>query len=208
MRPARIVVCFVVLALGTAQADAPIELEEDRFDRSAGHHGVVLLEVNWGRQWGCAGLDNAQLQALTFSQLPGGPALALTTPSRLFVDNRYKIYALLAEPGEYILTGFDVKVAKSVSDVGHRVAEGQNYGSFDVAAGEFVYIGHFGLDCTEDPIPWRYYIEGTEDFERYVAEFRERFPFVGDVPVEFRLFSTDVIGTSYSLATQHFPARP
>ena len=208
MRPTAIVVCSVVLALGAAKADAPIELDKDRFDRSAGRHGVVLLEINWGRQWGCAGLDNAQLQALTFSKSPGEPTLALKTPSRLFVDDRYKAYALLIEPGEYFLTGLDVKVAKSVSDVGHLVAEGQNYGSFDVAAGEFVYIGHFGLDCTEDPIPWRYYIEGKEDFERYIAGFRERFPFVGDVPVEFRLFETDMFGASYSLATQDFPAPP
>jgi len=180
----------------------PVELSEEGLIKSAGQHGVIVFEVNWGRQWGCAGLDNAQLQALSFSRLPDGPPLDLKTPSRLFVNDSYKGYALLVEPGEYVLTGFDVKVAKSVSDVGHLVAEGEDYGSFDVKAGEFVYIGHFSLDCSQEAVPWRYYMQSTEDFEQFVRGVRKHYPFVGEVEVEYRLFDTDVLGFPYSLSNE------
>ena len=159
----------------------------------------MLLEANWGRRWDCAGLDNAQLQSLTFAQRANGPALELKTPSRLFVDNSFKPYALIVKPGEYFLVGFDIKIAKSSTEVGHLVGEELDGGSFTVAAGEFVYIGHFGLDCTAQPMLWRYYIEGKDEFERYAAGFRERFPFVGDTPVQFRLFDTTLFGSEYSL---------
>lgn len=191
----------VVAALcSTVVSAEPVELSEKALIKSAGQHGVIVFEVNWGRQWGCAGLDNAQLQALTFSRLPDGPTLDLKTPSRLFVDDSYKGYALLVEPGEYVLTGFDVKVAKSVRDVGHLVAEGQDYGRFSIAGGEFVYIGHFSLDCSEEAIPWRYYMQSAEDFEQFIQGFKKHYPFVGEVDVEYRLFETDVFGFPYSLS--------
>jgi hypothetical protein len=193
----------VVAALcSTVVSAEPVELSEKALIKSARQHGVIVFEVNWGRQWGCAGLDNAQLQALTFSRLPDGPTLDLKTPSRLFVDDSYKGYALLVEPGEYVLTGFDVKVAKSVRDVGHLVAEGQDYGRFSVAGGEFVYIGHFSLDCSEEAIPWRYYMQSTEDFAQFVRGFKRHYPFVGEVDVEYRLFDTDVFGFPYSLSDE------
>jgi len=166
-----------LLGAGVALTAKPVDLNEESFDASSGEHGVILFEVNWGRRWNCAGADNAQL-------------------------NRFSPYALLIEPGEYALTGFDVKIAWSMTDIVHAVwnAEKAGYaGTFTVAPGEFVYIGHFGLDCSSEPIPWRYYIEGADEFDRYVEGFRERFPFVGEVTVEFRLFQSTLFGTEYSL---------
>jgi len=175
--------------------------------------GLILLEVNWGRQWGCAGLDNAQLQKMTFVRM-AGPAdpgrdsrIKLKTPSRLFVDNRYQTYALLVEPGVYALSGFDIKVAHSTSKVGHLVADSDDLfagetptgGTFSVAQGEVVYIGNFSLDCSQEAVPWRYYIEEQEEFDRYVAWIREKYPSLGEHPVKFRLFSTERFGNNYSL---------
>jgi hypothetical protein len=204
----------LLLALTTVSRAAEYqELTERGFERLDGQYGIILLAVNWGRRWGCAGLDNAQLQTLTFARLSDQSTLVddttikLKTPSRLFVDNVYKPYALSVKPGVYGLAGFDVKIARSVSDVGHMIGNTSNLfddskpvgGTFSVSKGEIVYIGHFSLDCAEEPIPWRFYIEGQEEFDKYVAEFKERFPYVGDTPVRFRLFATTMFGLDYSL---------
>jgi hypothetical protein len=98
-------------------------------------------------------------------------------------------------------------VARSSSDVVHLKGDAANLikdkksigGTFTVAPGEIVYIGHFGLDCAKEPFLWRYYIEGRKDFDRYVAGFRKEFPFVQNKPVQFRLFSTIMFGQAYSL---------
>jgi len=199
-----LIIIASLLGAGVASAQKPVDLNEESFSASSGEHGVIVFEVNWGRRWSCAGADNAQLQQLTFTYTADGRAstVDLRTPSRLQVDNRFIPYALLIEPGEYGLTGFDVKIAWSMTDIVHAVwnAEKAGYaGTFTIAPGEFVYIGHFGLDCSSEPIPWRYYIEGADEFERYIEGFRERFPFVGNVPVQFRLFETTLFGTEYSL---------
>jgi hypothetical protein len=115
--------------------------------------------------------------------------------------------AFLLEPGRYALSGYDVKVAISQENTQHRqgtesqlVPDGKpTGGSFAVAAGEIVYIGHFALDCTKEPIPWRYHINGSRDFERYVAGFRHAFPFIRDAPVHYRLFDTTQFGEAYTL---------
>jgi hypothetical protein len=72
-------------------------------------------------------------------------------------------------------------------------------GTFTVNPGEIVYVGHFGLDCGAEPFLWRNYIDGRGDFERYVDGFREKFPYVKHVPVQFRLFSTQLFGNPYTL---------
>ena len=33
-------------------------------------NGVVLLDINWGRWWGCGGHENAQLISLAFDSSP------------------------------------------------------------------------------------------------------------------------------------------
>jgi hypothetical protein len=202
------------MAISTlAGADAPQELTKRAFAQYGKEKGTVLLQVNWGRKWGCAGLENAQLQRLGFSRLPLTAAstqqseFLLRTPSRLFAKDADLVYAMLIEPGEYALVEFDVKLAESVSSVGHlrgTVADlfsgdQPTGGTFSVAPGEIVYLGHFSLDCSQEPIPWRYYIEGRSEYARYVEGVRKRFPFLGDTPVRFALFSTTRFGMPYSL---------
>jgi hypothetical protein len=189
-------------------AAEPVNLSADTYKADL---GVLIIQVNWGRTWKCGQFENAQLQALTFTKSPiDAPtpvSLDLETPSKLFVDNKFLPYAFVIQPGEYVLTAFDVKVARSVSDIGHIKPSQDDLikggkpvgGTFTVSPGEIVYVGHFGLDCGAEPFLWRNYIQGRKDFERYVDGFREKFSFVKDAPVQFRLFSTQLFGHPFTL---------
>lgn len=191
-----------------AVADEPVNLSENTYKADL---GVIIIQINWGRTWKCGQYENAQLQALTFTKLPNDNpkqiTLELRTPSKLFVDNKFLPYIFVVLPGEYDLTAFDVKLASSITDVAHILGSKENLikdgkpvgGSFTVNPGEIVYVGHFGLDCGAEPFLWRYYVEGRADFEKYVDGFRKKFPFVKNVPVHFRLFSTQQLGNSYFL---------
>ena len=219
MRCRLFVISLVIAVITSTSALAYEVLANDNGDR-LDSSGLILLEVNWGRQWGCAGLDNAQLQKMTFKRLPdtalpdGDVTIKLKTPSRLFVDNRYQSYALLIEPGVYALSGFDVKIAQSTSKLGHLIAKPKDLfdddkpigGTFTVAVGEIVYIGHFSLDCSQEPVPWRYYIETLDEFDHYVSGFRTEFPNIGDRPVHYRLFSTEMFGSAYTLENNVTPS--
>lgn len=189
-------------------AAEPVNLTETTYKADL---GVLIVQANWGRAWKCGQFENAQLQALTFTKSPidtsESVTLDLETPSKLFVDNKFLPYAFVIQPGDYVLTAFDVKVARSVSDVAHIKGSKNNLiqdgkpvgGTFTVDPGEIVYIGHFGLDCGEEPFLWRNYIQNREDFEGYVASFREKYPFAKQVPVQYRLFSTEFFGRSFTL---------
>ncbi len=190
------------------ESAAPIDLSEASYKADA---GVILIQVNWGRSWRCGRYENAQIHAMRFTRSPfdsaASESLELETPSRLAVDNKFLPYAYVVPPGEYALSGFDVKVARSESDVGHIAASKEKLlkdgkavgGTFSVGGGEVVYIGHFGIDCGAEPFLWRYYIESRNDFERYVVGFRKKFPFLKAVPVRYRLFSTEVLGRPFEL---------
>jgi hypothetical protein len=201
-----LIIIFVLFA-SDAFADYD-KLSRGNYEEYKNEKAVILYGVNWGRRWGCAGFDNAQLQSLIFSRIDSvsndldGEDIVLNTPAKLFAKNVSESYAIIVEPGEYALTGFDIKIAKSQSDVSHIKAKNMDLfengkpagGSFKVNAGEIVYIGDFGLDCAGDePIPWRYYIQ-KEDFESYVAGFKEKYKFIGDEQVIYRLFRTDKFG--------------
>ena len=189
-------------------AAEPVSLSADTYKADL---GVLVIQVNWGRTWKCGQFENAQLQALTFTKspldAPESVSLALETPSKLFVDNKFLLYAFVIQPGEYVLTAFDVKVARSVTDVAHINGSKDNLikdgkpvgGTFTVNPGEIVYVGHFGLDCGAEPFLWRSYIDGRGDFEKYIGGFREKFPFVRQVPAQYRLFSTQLFGNPFSL---------
>jgi hypothetical protein len=189
-------------------AAEPVNLSEETYKSGL---GVIIVQMNWGRAWKCGQYENAQLQALTFTKSPidglEQVSLALETPSKLFVDNKFLPYAFVVQPGEYVLTGFDVKIARSESDVAHIIGSKDSLikdgkllgGSFTVNPGEIVYIGHFGLDCGAEPFLWRYYIDDRNEFEKYIAGFRQKFPFVKSAPVQFRLFSTQLLGNPFSL---------
>lgn len=189
-------------------AAEPVSLSADTYKADL---GVLVIQVNWGRTWKCGQFENAQLQALTFTKSPlDAPelvSLALETPSKLFVDNKFLPYAFVIQPGEYVLTAFDVKVARSVTDVAHINGSKHNLikdgkpvgGTFTVNPGEIVYVGHFGLDCGAEPFLWRSYIDGRGDFEKYIGGFREKFPFVRQVSAQYRLFSTQLFGNPFAL---------
>lgn len=202
-----VIAIFAVLSSQVMAAE-PVALSEEAYQANL---GVIIIQVNWGRTWKCGQFENAQLQALTFVKSPidksDSISLELETPSKLFVDDKYLPYAYVVQPGEYLLTAFDVKVARSTTDVLHIMGTKDNLikggkpvgGKFIIKPGEIVYIGHFGLDCGAEPFLWRYYIDGREEFERYIEGFRKKFPFVEGVPVQFRLFSTELLGNPYML---------
>lgn len=200
---------LVFAALPTLVAAAePVSFTESTYKADL---GVLIIQVNWGRTWKCGQFENAQLQALTFTKSPTDTpepiSLDLVTPSKLFVDNKFLPYAFVIQPGEYALTAFDVKVARSISDVAHIIGSKDNLikdgkplgGTFTVNPGEVVYVGHFGLDCGAEPFLWRSYINGREDFESYIGGFRAKFPFAKQVPAQFRLFSTQLFGRPFAL---------
>lgn len=206
-----LLIIVLLLIAGTLAAEHGQALSESGYRAARSELGIVVLEVNWGRRWDCAGYENAQLQKLEFraGSTTGftGRRLELETPSKLFVDDEYLPLAIMVEPGTYAITGFDVKTARSVSDIGHWIADESDLieggraigGSFKVGAGEIVYLGHFTLDCDDSVMPWRLYLGNREEFERYVARFREWHPYTADVDVEFRLFDTDRLGTPFVL---------
>lgn len=198
---------FVVLPTLGVAAD-PINLSEDTYKAEL---GVIIIQINWGRRLKCGQFENAQVQALTFTKSPADSpeqvSLELETPSKLFVDNQFLPYAYVVQPGEYVLTAFDVKIARSRTNVAHiksspdkLIKDGKPVGgSFVVNPGEIVYVGHFGLDCAAEPFLWRYYIDSREEFEKYIKGFREKYPFLKQVPVQYRLFSTQVLGHPFTL---------
>ena len=167
----------------------------------------MLLDVYWNRVWRCGKFENAQLRSLVFEKGPLAPAaqpglqLSLENPSELAAPRNFVPYAFVVDPGEYHLTDFAVKFARSVSDVGvHRasreslVADGRSRaGTFEVAAGEAVYIGNFAVDCHGDPIPWRYYTQ-SKDFAGHSAQYRKRYPFLEAASIRYRLLKTNLIG--------------
>jgi hypothetical protein len=208
-----VVVVFGLTAVASI-AGIPPELTKKNFKASDETQAIVILHINWGRSWDCGGFENAQLQKLGFIQRMSEEGskeepyeINLKTPSRLFVKDSFVPYVLLVEPGQYALSEFDVKVARSRSDVGHFTASADELienresigGGFAVNAGEISYLGHFGLDCSGQPIPWRYYIEGRDDFDRYVEGFRAEYPYTNYLPVKYRIFRTKQFGEEYDL---------
>jgi hypothetical protein len=178
--------------------------------------GVVLLDVNWGRRWRCGSFENAELRRLSFDRLPltkssddAAADLTLEEAPSLFTRSTFINYAVILEPGEYVLTGFDMKVARSVSDIAHWVAKRSELwkdgkalgGTFKVAPGETVYIGNFFLDCYQQPQPWRYYTDGAANFKAHLAQYKDKYPFLNTDTdnVAYRLFDTTSLGRPYEL---------
>jgi hypothetical protein len=204
---------LALVLIGALRVEAQVPLSEGAFQQSGSSKGTVILQVNWGRYWKCGPYEHAQLQRLAFRRLgKNGESLSekdweLSPSSTLLVKPSFEPYVVLLEPGQYALSEFRFKVAASRSDV--RVAEvdssklivdGKSVGgSFTVAAGEVVYIGHFGVDCHGEPTPWRFYIDGKEEFDRYVDGFHKRFPFAKGAAVTYRLFQTEHFGQPYDL---------
>lgn len=203
----------IFLLVLSAGLQAQVTLSRKSFQELAASRGLVILHVNWGRYWKCGAFENAQLQRLTFRRIAGdgtGTADAdweLSPASVLLAKSSFQPYTVYLEPGRYALGGFRFKVTRSAADIqvaepgpAELIVDGKPVaGSFTVAPGETVYVGHFGVDCDGEPTPWRFYIDGRAAFEEYVAGFRKQFPFMQEVPVTFRLFETSTLGNPYEL---------
>ena len=198
----------------TAESAVAEQVTGDAVTASNQAKGVVLLAVRWDRRWRCGGFENAQLQAIGFDKLPAAkvndaaaPDILLHDAPLLMTKPHYENYAFLVEPGEYGLSRLEIKVARSVSNVGYfrvprskLLKDGQSVGgTFTVGAGEIVYLGHFYLECTPQPILWRYYPEGRERFNEYLALLKKHYSALELEKVVFRLFQTKVFGHDYTL---------
>lgn len=192
-----------------------VEANEAVLKSSEAKNGIVLVDIYWDRAWRCGRYENAQLRSLSFERAPllpvGGSKVATSlvfeNPSRLSPPKKFVPYAVVVEPGEYHLTGFEVGFARSMSNVGETlvnravsILDGRSkFGSFTVAAGEIVYIGNFAVDCYKDPIPWRYYTQGKKDFADHLNQYKAKYPALPTDKVIYRLFSTSELGESYEL---------
>jgi hypothetical protein len=175
--------------------------------------GLVVVSALWGRAWKCATFENGQLRAFGFDRLPSQTTADNATADLVIEDSPYHAegpaanYVLALDPGEYGLATFAIKVASSVADVKtanvgrSRLFEGGKPigGTFTVNAGELVYIGHFGLDCSKEPTIWRYYTEGRDGFDHYKQVIKKQYPFLDVTNMQFRLFKTTHLGRDYVL---------
>ena len=195
------IICIVVAPLHA------VELNADTYANLKSTKGVVVVAVNWGRQWQCGDYENAQLVKLEFLNSENNEALMLKTPSKLLVNPEFINYGYVVEPGTYAISAFSVKVAKSTADVGYIKADKNKLvpngapkgGTFDIKAGEVAYIGHFFIDCYKEPIPWRYYPEGKEAFNAYVDSIKKQYTFLQDADISFNILNTSIFGNPYEL---------
>jgi len=215
-----ILIALLVLLSACVGVTQPIKFEgsklvtEDVYLKTKETNGIVLLDVNWGRWWGCGGYENAQLISLAFDRLPmsslnneAEPALVLHSPSRLAVRPVFINYAYSLEPGEYAISAFSIKAAKSTSSVGFFTAQRDTLysdgkpvgGTFTVLPSKAVFIGNFYLDCTYSPTLWRYHPKGKDAFGTQIKEYAARFPYLDLSNVQFRLFKTKEFGHDYQL---------
>ena len=198
----------IALGFFIATADAA-KLKKRNYTSQSTEFGVVLMDVSWARQWSCAGYENAQLTSLYFEKvIPATEAnnkfteIHLKTSSRLSGNPAFISYGFLVEPGTYAFTAWSIKAAKTVSQVGHIKAdrgllvEGTKYlgGTFEVNSDEVVYVGNFFLDCLESPIPWRYYTEGQEGYDKHKKQFKSKYKFLKDKNIIYRLLETKSYG--------------
>jgi hypothetical protein len=211
-------VALVIAFLVTTGCAAPMsgrELTRDAYEKAKTRKGVVLLSVNWGRAWGYCGFENVQLRSLAFDRIPvqkdgDEPSADLVLEGAALLAKPVSVnHAFLLEPGEYALTAFHIKAAKSVNDVGafkvgrtKLIQDGKPIaGSFKVGANEVIYIGHFAPECPQrgQPTIWRYYLKDAAAFKEYLANVKDKYPFVDVETAQFRLFQTTTIGQDYQL---------
>jgi hypothetical protein len=186
------------------------ELTKQSYNNERKTKGIILFDVNWGRRWGCADFENAQLIGFTFDRKPYKSSneaksdLIIGRNPSLFSKPTFLGYALMIEPGEYALSSYGIKFARSVSDIGVwgasrnvLIRNGEAVGgSFKVSAGEMIFIGNFFLDCIKEPKLWRYYTK-SENFDFHLRQFKNKYPYIDTDSVIYRLFETKTLGQSY-----------
>jgi hypothetical protein len=176
---------------------------------------VVLISVNWSRRWGCSGYRNAQIKSIAFDKFPSEKAtddiagdIILDDAPLIFTKPDFDNYAFIVEPGIYVLSSFDIKVAESLTNIGGfktprsiLLKDGKALGgTFKAETGEVIYIGHFYLDCAlKQPVIWRYYADGQDAFNDYLKKIKNEFPNLDTDHVVYRLFDTTEYGRPYLL---------
>jgi hypothetical protein len=195
-------------------AEVAVPFSSSTYAESGSAKGVVLVSVNWGRKWKCGRFENAQLKNLSFDKadslkegIDAKPDLVLKDNSILPASSRFVNYAYIVEPGEYMLSAFSIKAGQSVSNVGYfnavrsdLIKDGRSKaGTFTVSAGEVVYVGHFFLDCAQDPVPWRFYPSDRGDFTQFLSDIKKEFEAIDVEKVKFRLFDTTTMGNPFAL---------
>ena len=205
-------ISFSLTSIGTMAQSLP--LTSENYMQDGAKKGVVLLSVRWDRKWKCAGFENAQLRLLGFDLLPStrpvddeGADLLLDDAPLLLTKPRFDDYAFLVEPGQYALSKLHIKVARSVRDVGIAkvgretlLQDGASVGgTFNVDAGEVVYIGHFSIDCFQEPSLWRVYLKDRESFNEYLADQKKKVPELDTSKASFRLFKSSYFGRDFEL---------
>lgn len=209
-----IILSSACVILATASLGNATKLKKGEYSKNSNEMGVVLLDVNWGRQWNCAGFENAQLKSLKFKNTSINTnsnnkytEINLESPSRLFSKPKFISHGFLVNPGTYEFTEWSVKVAKSSREVGYiNVGEDAlvdngvfHGGTVEVGANEIIYVGNFYLDCYKSPIPWRYYTEGRANFENHIKQYKKKFKFLKNYKVIYRLLDTNNFGEKYVL---------
>jgi hypothetical protein len=201
------------LVLALVPGTSADEAKRGAYEKTKDTKGVVLISVNWSRGWNYCGFENVQLRRLAFERMPVS-GTGDDSKADLELEGRgltampgFEHLALLVDPGEYALTGFLIRAAKSVDDTGElRGTRSQLFqdgkpvaGSFDVKAGEIVYVGHFAPECPEPlrPTVWRYYTDGEDAFREHLESVRRKYGFLPVDRAVFRLFRTTTIGQPF-----------
>jgi hypothetical protein len=211
------ILLFAFFNIGSALADevkVTEPLSNETYSKSGASKGIVILAVRWDRKPKCGGYENAQLQVIGFDKLPSqkkndeeAADLLLDNTSQTMTKPRFENYAFLVVPGEYGLSSLQIKVARSDSDVeivktprsAFLKDGGSQDGTFKVGPGEIVYIGHFHIDCYEQPKLWRYFADGRAIFDKYLASIKITYPMLDVTKVQYRLFQTKKFGRDYHL---------
>ncbi len=214
MKHSILTACLSLLAINANATEIARPFTSSAYAEASTTKGVVLVSANWGRKWKCGRYENAQLKSLSFDK-SGVPKEGADTGADIVLEGssffadppKFVNYAYIVEPGEYLLSAFSVKVAQSSSNIGYfnatrsdLIKDGKSKaGSFAVSAGEVIYIGHFFLDCAQDPMPWRYYPSDKGDFNQFLSGIKKEFDALDVEKVKFRLFETTTMGNPFEL---------
>ena len=202
-----LVIAVMLLTAGiacSATADDAVKLSKRNYQKYSDQRAVLLINVYWTRAWGCHDNNYAQLTNLTFRKIDSdshwvkdGARIELKGGGLL--SSVAKDYQLMVPPGIYALAGYRMRLSREFLDTVVQNATEEHLtkggvaigGQFEVGAGEVVYVGDFYLDCTQEPILWRYYLTPTDGFRDYMDEMAKRHPYLDRDKVIFRLFQSD-----------------
>lgn len=210
-------VCVALFArFAAGEVATPVnELDPGGISLALQSKAIVIVAVNWDKKSTCPGYRSVGLTGLGFDRLrtpaPAADApvdLLLHGSSSLFTDRGFESLAFVVEPGAYALSSYDIKYARSwlISAVASRrrnwlIRDGKAFaGSFEVRAGETIYLGHFSVNCEGEGqvlIPWRTYPVDEAAFMEYLGGLKSAFPALGTSRVQLRLFRTRRYGEDY-----------